>query len=532
MRGRKNFALLMSMRTGKSKVVVDDWGEMVAEGQCDDLIVVAPAGAYLPWGQALDDDLPDWLREQVVVHTWTSSTARTRRERDALSRFLEEDRPRVLLINSEALSAVREARDLCLKLTRQRRTEVVVDESVIIKNTDSTLGKFCVDALAPLASHRRILTGLVSPRSPLDVYNQFRFLDPKIFPEPWEKFRDRYAEIHRICQLPRAVVQSKMVRSLRLDRLTSGLAVRQAAQFLWPEDDFSAVPAPMLQSMVAQAPETMKTADMVAAIFRAGHYIRSIPVIRGYRNVEEIQQRIAPHSFRVRLEDCYDMPESDYSFRDVAMTAEQERAYTEMREFATTELEGEQHVTASSVVTRMLRLHQILCGHSVTEEGLPVEIPENRTRALVQLLSDYDGKAIVWCSYDADVRKVSVKLTEAFGDGSVARFWGGNRDTREAEEKFFKTTDECRFMVATQAAGGRGRTWDAADLVCYYSSTDNLDHRAQSEDRPKNVGKTRPVAYVDLRCPGTVEDKIIGCLRKKIDLASVVSGDDFRRWLV
>jgi SNF2 family DNA or RNA helicase len=105
-------------------------------------------------------------------------------------------------------------------------------------------------------------------------------------------------------------------------------------------------------------------------------------------------------------------------------------------------------------------------------------------------------------------------------------------DAREDHERAFKESPACRFMVATPDAGGRGRTWDAADLVIYYSQRNNLDHRLQSEDRAKNVGKARPVAYVDMRVPGTVEDVIINALRSKMDLSALVEGTDPLRWLV
>jgi hypothetical protein len=71
-----------------------------------------------------------------------------------------------------------------------------------------------------------------------------------------------------------------------------------------------------------------------------------------------------------------------------------------------------------------------------------------------------------------------------------------------------------------------------ASLVVYYSSTNNLEHRSQSEERAQAVGKKDSVLYVDLIVPGTVEEQIIGALRDKIDLAGAITGDDYRRWLI
>jgi SNF2 family DNA or RNA helicase len=224
-----------------------------------------------------------------------------------------------------------------------------------------------------------------------------------------------------------------------------------------------------------------------------------------------------------------------YSMRHVEMTPEQKRIYKELKDNATaelTEMEKTSYVTALSVVSRMLRLHQVLCGHVVDEEGVLREIKENRTDELIRLLREYDGKAIIWCNYDYNVRKVSEALRKEFGENSVSRFWGGNNATREQEEYEFQNDPERLYMVGTQSAGGRGRMWAVANLTVYYSNQNNLEHRSQSEERAQAVGKTTSVGYVDLLVPGTVDERIIYSLRDKIDMAATISGDNWREWLV
>ena len=531
--GRKSFAVLMAMRTGKTKVITDDFGRLLSEGKVWDLLVIAPAGAYMPWADAIFTDLPDELSDNLRLFTWVSKKAKLKSYQSELYAFFHHTGPRVLLMNVEALSSVEASRSICVEFLKEHvgRTMVVVDESVVIKNPTSNCSKFCVDTLSEMATYKRILSGLIAPRSPLDVYQQFRFLDKSIFPETFDRFRDRYADVKRVCQLPFPVVKNKYFNTLKLNKPMSESQLREKAKLIWPDmddpPDFG-----FLRNMVMDSTETLKKDEMVSAIFRAGGYIPSIPIIKGYRRIEELHERIAPHSFRVRLEDCFDLPAADYSFRDVPMHSEQERVYADLKEFMTAQLKEAKQVTAQNVITLMLRLHQVLCGHTKDENGYEVSIPEYRTATLLDVLADYDGKAIIWCSYDSDVRKIQGALEKDYGVGSVARFWGGNRQTREDEEKQFKISPDCRFMIATPDAGGRGRTWDCADLVVYYSSKNNLDHRMQSEERVKAVGKTRQVAYIDLRVKGTVEEKIIEALRNKIDIASVISGDDWQEWLI
>lgn len=535
MRGKRAFALRHAMRTGKSKCLIDDFGRMAAAGEALDLLVVAPAGLYRTWPGHLAADLPDWLRLKTRVFLWDSGRARGKAYRAELAAFMEPRGVRVLVVNVEALGTVEAARELCQKFLLQRflKTVVAVDESVKIKNPDSKCGQFVAEVLRPLAAYRRILTGLVAPRSPLDLWNQYRFLDPRILGhDVFSTFRARYAVVKKVCMEPdrklRGVLRSRLglvgyltqaelqVRCLRVDPSINpnGMSTRDMRLFL------------------DAAAEGMKRDQVIDAIERLGGYVQHVPIVEGYRDVDELARLVEPHSDRCRLEDCADLPPSTWSRWDVQWHPEQRRVYEELRTAATAELASMDHVTATHVVVRILRLHQVLCGHVVDEEGREHDVPERRTEALLELLEDYDGKAVVWCSYRRSVERVAAALQEAYGEGSVARFWGGNVATREDEEARFKADLSCRFMVATPDAGRYGRDWAEADLCVYYSSRNDLDHRSQSEERVRSAAKTRPVAYVDLRLPGTVDDRIIDALRNKINLAAVIDGDSWREWVI
>lgn len=459
MEDREAFALFMGMRTGKTKTILDEWGAKYVEGKVMSLLVIAPAGVYRIWETEIEKHVPSRIKASLKVATWYSSG--TVAQRRAVEDIMTHLGPAILIVNVEALSTGRKALDACGGFLRSSPTMLVVDESTTIKthNSNRTLA---VCSLSPLATYRRILSGLPTPRSVLDIFSQMWFLDPKILDfKNYYAFRARYAVMKKI---------------------------------------------------------------------RVG--FRSVDIVVGYRNVEEVREKIAPHSFRVRLEDCSDVPPKAYQFREVELTREQKRYYEDIRQRATTKLLSGEHVTATEVIVQILRLHQLCCGHLVDEEGSVHSVPSNRLSCLLDLLREYDGKAVIWCSYHHDVRAIVDALVLEFGDSAVAQFWGGNADTREADDHRFQNDPQCRFMVATPGSGGRGRKWSAAGLLVYYSNTDNLEHRDQSEERGSAVDKTDRVTVVDLIARGTVEEKIVQSLRAKIDMAAVITGDNFREWLI
>jgi hypothetical protein len=461
MDGQEAFALFMAMRTGKTKVTLDDFGRLELAQKARNLMVIAPGGVYRTWQEQINDHFSEDLRQRTAVHVWESGPNQTQRK--ALERWRAiSDRPRALLINIEALSVVEEARRLSLEFLASAPNVTAVDESTGIKTASAKRTKFINGKLAQHATIRRILCGLPTPKDPLDLYGQMEFLNWRIL-----GFRSYFA--------------------------------------------FRARYAIMVQTEIGG---------------------RMIPLVRGFRDLDDLQRRIEPYSFRATLADCYDAPAKDYGFWDVELTAEQAKAYREMDQFATTQLSSGNFATSTVIVAKILKQHQILCGHVRDELGNFHDLAENRTRTIVDRLQEYDGKAVVWVAYDRDIYKMVDALKKAYGDESVARFWGGNQSTREAEEHRFKHDPTCRWMVATASAGGKGREWSVADLIIYHSATVNLDHQAQSEDRPQAVGKTRPVSYIFCRVPKTIEPKFIAAVRNKMDLSAAVLGEDPQAWFV
>ncbi len=455
MRDREHFALLMAMRTGKSKTTLVDFAYLYGKGKVDSMLVIAPAGVYRTWVTAIDEH----MRMFADVHVWESGP----RAKERAEAFMKQDRrPQVLLVNVEALSLkTSPARATCEAFLKSRQCYVVIDESTIIKNHSAKRTKYVNKVLRPLSKYRRILTGLVSPRDLLDLYSQFEFLDKEILQcKDFFQFRFRWA---------------------------------------------------IMREMQAGG--------------------RKFMMVVGFKKgaAEALQKLIEPHSFRVPFRPK--VP-STYSIREVAMTPEQAKAYTELKQYATTKIGESSHVTASIVIAQLTRMHQVLCGHVRDEEGVEHELPENRTAALMEELADYSGKAIIWFTYVPNLEKCARVIADEYGPESVAQFYGGNASTREADELRFKAQDSCRFMLATAGAGGRGRTWSVADRVINFSTANNLEHREQSEQRSMGVEKDRGVDNVDLIVPNTVEMKILEALRGKIDMASVINGDTWREWLI
>ena len=262
-----------------------------------------------------------------------------------------------------------------------------------------------------------------------------------------------------------------------------------------------------------------------------GH--RSFQQIVGYRRLDELSAKLDKFSNRVLKKDCLDLPEKVYVRRNVDLTTEQDRLYIQMKKLALAKMEDGELATTASVLTQIMRLQQICCGHLQPDEGPIRPIKSNRLPALMEVVEEVQGKAIIWATYTHDIMAIQKELAGVYGEESVACYYGATpQDERqEIVNRFQNPSDPLRFFVGQPKTGGYGITLTEANTTIYYSNSYDLEIRLQSEDRAHRIGQQNKVTYIDLVSPNTVDEKIREALRNKIDVAGQVLGEDAKDWL-
>ena len=258
---------------------------------------------------------------------------------------------------------------------------------------------------------------------------------------------------------------------------------------------------------------------------------RSIQVVDKFKNLGELSEQLKGFSYRVLKEDCLDLPEKNWTKRQISLSPDQHKLYTQMKETALAHLNGK--VTSTmTVLTQLMRLHQITCGHFTADDGTTQEISNNRINELMNVLEELEGKAIIWANYQHDIRNIIKEVVKVHGPGSIVDYYGLTpQDERQKNIKKFQNDDKCRFIVGTPQTGGYGITLTAANTVIYYSNGYDLEKRLQSEDRAHRIGQKKNVTYVDIIAEDTVDEKIVKALRDKVNIASQVLGEDLKAWI-
>ena len=259
---------------------------------------------------------------------------------------------------------------------------------------------------------------------------------------------------------------------------------------------------------------------------------RSVQIVVGYRNLEELSQKLKPFSYRVLKDDCLDLPAKTYMKRIIKLTPEQEKIYKQMKHLALAEMEGKTMSTAT-VLTQLMRLQQINCGHFTADDGTIKPIKNNRIIELLDTLEEIHGKVVIWAHYQYDVETIVEHLKKEYGDNSVVTYYGLTpmSDRQNNIQKFQDKESSVRFLVGTTQTGGYGITLTAASTMIYYSNGYDLEKRQHSEARIDRIGQHFPMTYIDLMVENTVDERIVKALRKKVNIASQIMGEELKAWI-
>ena len=285
--------------------------------------------------------------------------------------------------------------------------------------------------------------------------------------------------------------------------------------------------------------------------FRAHHCIMekkgNFPVITGYKNIPELQAKIAPYVIRRKKEDCYDLPEKLFEIVAVPLSPPTWSIYCEMRDQMVAWLSDTSLTAAKNAGVRGMRLSQICSGilGGVEEDGYVKEPQVIGTEKVDAFMEWFNGQRqygadlrfIVWSRFRKEREVLAAKLRAA--NVPVYEIYGGQKaeDRSVAISEFTSATrGGSAVLIGQPQAGGRGLNLTTAWNVVYLSNDFQLDVRLQSEDRAHRFGMKNQVTYYDFVATGpkgqnTVDLKILKALKHKHDVNSFTT-DAWRKLLM
>lgn len=251
-----------------------------------------------------------------------------------------------------------------------------------------------------------------------------------------------------------------------------------------------------------------------------------------YHNLQDLIVKVRKWSFRIKKEQCLDLPSKLFVDVDVTLSDRAKRYYKEMAEKAIIEIEQERDekpaiAIAPIVLTKIMRLQQITSGFIKDAEGKIQVFDDAKLRACMDLLEDMldqDHKVVIFCRFVPDLQRLAEELHKKHIEyrllsGSV------HPDLRDGIMQEFQNDRRVQVFVAQIQTGSEGIELYAADVAIYYSMDNKLLHWLQSQDRLHRPGQTRNVTYYRLIAPRTVDALTYRALDDKKKIADLVIHD-------
>jgi SNF2 family DNA or RNA helicase len=260
---------------------------------------------------------------------------------------------------------------------------------------------------------------------------------------------------------------------------------------------------------------------------------KSFKVVVGYKNLEYLREIISKNASIIKTKDCLDLPKKTYLSYNVELTDEQKKHYTLLKENAFTVLDEKSIVTTKIVLTKLLRLHQVVCGHLKDDNGKLHKLKHNRLDVLDSVLEETQGRVIIWANFRENVKEIYKFLCDKYGREKVVHYFGDTKqEDRARAKRVLKRGQEekVKYFIGNQQTGGFGLNLTAATTAIYYSNNFVGEYRNQSEKRIHRIGQTKPVKYIDLVSPKTIDEKIIKALRSKKSLSDLVTPSNWKEF--
>lgn len=431
------------MGCGKTLTAIAIAGAAYQMGAVKRLLVIAPTSVVAVW--------PAELEEYADFRTEVGVLLGTKAQRLKELQDLTERRSnalKVAVINYESTW-----RDEIFEALEAYDADMIIcDESQRIKTHNAAQSK-AIHKLGDKARYKLILSGTPVQNNAIDIWSQYRFLDPSIFGQNYYAFKNRYA-------------------------IMGGFQKR---------------------------------------------------TIIGYKDLDELIQKEYSIAYRVTKEDALDLPEQTFETRRVRFDPKERQLYDRIRRDSYAELADGGKITATTVLTKLLRLQQLTGGFLVEDNmDKPKLVSHAKLDALADLIKDYvvDGgkKLVVFARFIPEINAI-IKLAEKElpkGKKAVAIYGAVKKEDRGAIVEQFQTDPDTMLFIGQIDTAGTGITLTAADTCVYYSKNFNYATYSQSLSRIHRIGQRNTATYIDLVVEKTVDETISRALARKEDMAKTV----------
>lgn len=251
--------------------------------------------------------------------------------------------------------------------------------------------------------------------------------------------------------------------------------------------------------------------------------------IVGYKDLEGLIKKEHSIAFRVTKDEALDLPEQTFETRKIQFSQKEKNLYERIKKDSYAELDGGGHITATTVLTRLLRLQQLAGGFLVQDDAQkPQLVSRAKLDALADIIEDYvigsGKKLVIFARFIAEVKAIMELAGKVLPKElkQVAIYGDIKKEDRGGIVKQFQEDPNTVLFIGQIDTAGTGITLTAADTCVYYSKNFNYATYSQSLSRIHRIGQRNCCTYIDLEIEGTIDELISKALSRKEDMTKTV----------
>jgi len=206
----------------------------------------------------------------------------------------------------------------------------------------------------------------------------------------------------------------------------------------------------------------------------------------------DIVKHILQPAVRYTRDECFDLPETIIQTRQVELTADQKKHYTQMLRHFVTEMAAERvtggTITAVNEAVKIQKLVQIACGVAYGDDGQNILLDcSPRINLVKEVIEEAGEKVILFVPLTGTLHMLEKELSKHWTVGVV----NGEVSAAKRNKIFddFQKQSDPRVLIAHPGTMAHGLTLTSASTIIWYGPINSNEIYVQANGRIERIGK-------------------------------------------
>lgn len=231
----------------------------------------------------------------------------------------------------------------------------------------------------------------------------------------------------------------------------------------------------------------------------------------GYKNLNELQERLDEIMLRRKKEEVLDLPEKTYIEEFVDMTDKQKQIYDEVT--ADIKMHIDEIKMVNNPLAELIRMRQATGYTGILSSVIQESAKLDRLEELVDEAVSNGNKVVIFSNWTQMTSPIKQRLQTKYYCTMITGELTTEARQRAVEE--FQQNDKCKVIIGTSGAMGTGLTLTAGTVEIFMDEPWNMALKEQCVDRCHRIGQKNNITIYTLLCRNTIDERIHELVYKK-----------------